>query len=123
MRPIPRPLRAAGALAVGLLLAAPALAHDYPTADRVLYVQECVDEHPGPAFEMVHKCSCTIDRIARELPYDDFVSLSTASKATSIGGERGNVIRDTESVQKDIRRFRALQTEAKKGCFIRLEPR
>ncbi|HSV71203.1 MAG TPA: hypothetical protein VLI72_13920 [Methylibium sp.] len=119
MRPVPRLLAALA----GLLLAAPVLAHDYPTADRVLYVQECMDEHPGPAFEMVHKCSCTIDRLARDLSYDDFVTLSTESKATSIGGERGNVIRDTESVQKDIRRFRALQTEAKKACFIRIDSR
>ncbi len=123
MRTLPPPLRGMAALALGLALAAPALAHDYPTADRVIYVQECMDEHPGPAFEMLNKCSCTIDRIARDLAYDDFVSLSTAAKATSIGGERGNVIRDTEQLQKDIRRFRALQTEAKKACFIRLEPR
>lgn len=99
--------------------ALPAAAHDYPTAERVMYVQDCMNEHAGPpAFEMIHKCSCVIDRIARELTLDEYTSLSTAAKATSIGGERGNYIRDTESLQKDIRRFRTLQADAKKGCFI-----
>ena len=32
-----------------------AQAHDYPTADRVLYVQECMRQHPGPEFEMLSK--------------------------------------------------------------------
>lgn len=112
-----RPAFAVLALLGGAAL--PAAAHDYPTAERVIYVQDCMNEHAGPpAFEMIHKCSCVIDRIARELTLDEYTSLSTAAKATTIGGERGNYIRDTEGLQKDIRRFRTLQAEAKKGCFI-----
>jgi hypothetical protein len=85
----------------------------------VLYVQDCMNEHAGPpAYEMIHKCSCVIDRIARDLKYDDYLEMSTATKATSIGGERGNVIRDTEKLQEEIRRYRKLQADAKKGCFI-----
>jgi hypothetical protein len=110
------------ALVVLALLGAaalPAAAHDYPTAERVLYVQDCMNEHAGPpAYEMIHKCSCVIDRIARDLKYDDYLEMSTATKATSIGGERGNVIRDTEKLQEEIRRYRKLQADAKKGCFI-----
>ena len=105
------------------LLAGPAQAHDYPTADRVIYVQACMRDHPGPHYEMLNKCSCTIDKIASELPYDDFVSMDTVANATSIGGERGNEIRDTESLQVMLRKFRQLQVAAKKSCLINLEAR
>lgn len=109
---------------IGSALAAGAQAkgHDYPTMERVLYVEECMRQHPGPHFEMLSKCSCALDRIAGEVPLDSFVEMNTASNANSIGGERGNTIRDTEQLQKDIRRYRQLQAAAKKSCFIASEP-
>ena len=102
------------------LLAAPACvqAHDYPTSERVTYVESCIHDHPGGHYEMVNKCSCVIDRIAGEVPYDDFVTMSTAAKATSIGGERGSYIRDVESLQVQIRKFRQLQAQARKSCLL-----
>lgn len=112
------PWCAALLLACAPAAAAPAKGHDYPTVERVLYVEECMRQHPGPHFEMLSKCSCALDRIAREVPLDSFVEMNTASNANSIGGERGNTIRDTEQLQKDIRRYRQLQAAAKKGCFI-----
>ena len=99
-------------------LAIPASAHDYPTSDRVVFVQACMRDNPGPHYEMVNKCSCVIDTLARELAYDDFVSMSTVTNANSIGGERGSYIRDTESLQEQIRNFRKLQSDAKKSCMI-----
>ena len=102
------------------LLAAPACvqAHDYPTSERVVYVEACMHDHPGGHYEMLNKCSCVIDTIAREIPYDDFVTMSTAAKATSIGGERGSYIRDVEPLQVQIRKFRQLQAQARKSCLL-----
>ncbi len=119
--PLHRSLGLAAAAAALTLLSGPALAFDYPTADRVVYVQECMRLHPGPGYEMLSKCSCTIDRIARDVPYEDFATMSTATDANSISGERGNYIRDTQVLQDGIKRFKALQSEAKKGCFINLD--
>jgi hypothetical protein len=110
------------ALLLGLAQA-PVWAHDYPTAERVVFVQACMRDHPGPHYEMLNKCSCTLDTIARDLPYDEFVDMSTATNANSIGGERGNSIRDVEPMQVMIRRFRQVQTAAKKSCMINLEAR
>ena len=92
--------------------------NDFPTVDRVLYVQECMRAHPGPHYEMVNKCSCALDALAREVSFDDYVTMSTATTANSIGGERGNTIRDTEQLQAQIKRYRELQVRAKGGCFI-----
>lgn len=117
-------LRRHGLLAVGAILglSGNAAANDYPTVDRVVYVRECMRQHPGPEFEMLSKCSCALDALARTMPFDEFTTLRTATLANSIGGERGNVIRDTEVLQKEIRRFREVQANAKKGCFILSDP-
>jgi hypothetical protein len=102
------------------LLALPACvhAHDYPTSERVVYVESCMHDHPGGHYEMLNKCSCVIDRIASEIPYDDYVSMSTATMANSIGGERGSYIRDVEPLQVQIRKFRQLQAQARKSCLL-----
>lgn len=117
--PLFRPVFALFAVVV-LSAAAPiaASAHDYPTAARVEYVEACMREHPAPRFESLNKCSCALDAIARHLQYDTFVTMSTATKATSISGERGSYIRDVDSLQKQIREFKQLQARAQKGCFI-----
>lgn len=95
--------------------------NDYPTNERVVFVQACMRDHPGGHYEMLNKCSCAIDAVARQLPFEAYTSMSTAANANSIGGERGSYIRDTESLQVDIRKFRTLTATAKKGCFINLE--
>lgn len=105
---------------VAALVAAPiaARAYDYPTSERVIYVEACMHDHPGGHYEMLNKCSCVLDTIAREVPYDDYVTMSTATNANSIGGERGSYIRDVEPLQVQIRKFRQLQAQARKSCFI-----
>jgi len=114
-------LRPAALAALCALLAAAgtARANDFPTVDRVLYVHECMRAHPGPGFEMTNKCSCALDALAKELSYDEYVTMSTVSKALSIGGERGGAIRDAPSLEPQAKRYRELQAKAESGCFLR----
>ena len=117
------------ALAACALAASPALArkpdprrdpkaHVYPTADRVSYVLTCMRDHPGAQHEMVSKCSCTIDEIAKVLTFDDYTNMATSVNAISIGGERGGSMRDSEQVQAMAKRYREVQAKAKKACFV-----
>jgi hypothetical protein len=92
--------------------------NDFPTVDRVLYVQDCMKAHPGPYYEMVNKCSCAVDALAREVRYDEYVSMATIANAMTIGGERGNDIRDNETLKAPLKRYRELQEKVKKGCFV-----
>lgn len=108
-------------IAAACCLPLAAAAHDYPTADRVVFVQACMRDHPGPHYEMLNKCSCAIDKIASTVTFDDFVEMNTATNANTIGGERGAYIRDVDLLQKDIRKYRQILGEAKKACFINLD--
>ncbi|WP_218508633.1 hypothetical protein [Variovorax sp. dw_308] len=110
---------ALGALLLGVGAAnAAAPVNDFPTVDRVLYVQECMRAHPGSNFEMTNKCSCALDALARSVKYKDYVTMGTIVKAMSIGGERGGAIRDVPSYEPEVKRYKALQTKAEQGCFL-----
>lgn len=101
-----------------LLAGAAAQANDFPTVDRVMWVHECMRNNPGNHFEMVSKCSCAVDRIAAEVKHEDFVSMQTITNAMSIGGERGNDLRDNDTLKPQLRRYRELQAQALRSCFI-----
>jgi hypothetical protein len=104
---------------VALALApASALANDFPTVARVEYVLQCMRDSKAPPQEMLYKCSCALDHIAANVKYDAWIELSTVALGTSIAGERGGVIRDMKDGRKLIGRYRELEAQAKKACFI-----
>lgn len=115
-------MRAAKLVAVflGMLFLAPAFAFEYPTVERVEFVEACAMEFPDkPHHEMVYKCSCVLDKLAAKLSYDEYVEMSTAAKAFSLAGERGNAVRDS-NVGKDYnKRYKELMKNSRESCFIR----
>ena len=103
-----------------LALALPerAAAFDYPTVDRIEYVHVCMRDHPEQARVMVYKCSCVIDSIAKQMSYEEFIESSTAANAYTIGGERGETVRNYAPAKKLADKFKDIQAKARKGCFI-----
>ena len=84
-------------LVLAMFIVAPLCqANDFPTADRVEFVMECMRDHTGGQFELLNKCSCTIDRLAGQYKYDAFVEAQTMAKAVTIAGERGATLRDND---------------------------
>jgi hypothetical protein len=107
-------------LVLAIISAAPLCrANDFPTADRVEFVLECMRDHTGAKFELLSKCSCTVDRLAEQYKYDDFVEAQTMAKSVTIAGERGSTMRDNEDAQKAARRYRDSVVEAAHACFLR----
>lgn len=97
----------------------PAASHEYPTAERVVWVEACMREHPGAGhYEMLNKCSCALDYIASKLTFDEYDTMHTAALAATIGGERGSLFRDAPEMQDKIKAFRKLQAEAQANCLI-----
>ena len=100
-----------------LLLPGTAFAYNYPTIDRVEFVLQCMEEHPGK-FEYLYKCSCVIDSIAKKLKYDDYVEFYTASRGQRTGGEAGGIFRDPPEIKKMAKRYDEIKAKAGKECFI-----
>ncbi|WP_229511209.1 MULTISPECIES: hypothetical protein [unclassified Massilia] len=109
-------LRATAVLAA-LLAPLAAQAHDYPTSDRVEYVLECMQKHEGK-YEYLYKCSCVIDHIAKQMPYDDYVTMATALRNQTLAGERGALFRDPVPVKDMAGKYRTLQASANKACQV-----
>jgi len=102
-----------------LCCAGVAAANDFPTVERVLFVENCVREHADrPRNEMLYKCSCVVDAIAEEASYEDFVEMSTANDAGQIAGERGTQVRESAEGRSLTKRYRELRAKAAKGCFV-----
>jgi hypothetical protein len=96
-----------------------AATNDYPTKDRVEYVLACARDSGIESYESIYKCSCVIDAIAARLSYDEYVEESTDANALSIGGERGEAVRAYEHGKEQAKKFRQIQAEARKGCFLK----
>ncbi len=45
--------------------------------------------------EMLYKCSCAMDRIIAQMPYEEYVDASTAYFGGQIAGERGVGVRES----------------------------
>ena len=65
---------------------------DYPTTARVDYVIGCMATN-GQTHEAMERCSCSIDHIARNIPYNSFVQLETVRRMQDMPGERAMLFR------------------------------
>ena len=90
--------------------------HDYPTAARVDYVIGCMATN-GQTQEVMERCSCSIDHIARTIPYNGFVQLETIRRMQDQPGERAMLFRGVGWVKDLQERFRLAQVEADLECF------
>jgi len=112
-------------VSAGLLLLGPAITfgtasgNDFPTIDRVLFVENCVRDYPArPHQEMLYKCSCAVDAIAAEFRYDEYVELATAVDAGQVAGKRGAAVRESSEGKSMSKRFKDARAKALTSCFI-----
>ena len=89
---------------------------DYPTTARVDYVIGCMATN-GQTQEMMERCSCSIDHIAKAIPYNSFVQLETVRRMQDMPGERAMLFRSVGWIKDLQDRFRLAQVEADLECF------
>ena len=108
---------------VGLLLplaatAADKPAHNYPTQARVEYVFDCMNQLGGENYDTLYKCACSIDYIADELPYDDYVTLDTYQRGQNAAGERPEVLREGSIARESRSQLASIKAKAADSCLI-----
>ena len=89
---------------------------DYPTTARVDYVIGCMATN-GQTQEMMERCSCSIDHIAKTIPYNSFVQLETVRRMQDMPGEHAMLFRSVGWIKDLQERFRLAQVEADLECF------
>src|SRR5215469_7325769 len=107
------------AFATMLAMIVPAVAgNDYPTSETADYVLGCMAAN-GNTREALLKCSCSIDFIAKRLPFAQYEKAETALSLQLGGGVGGRVglFRDPPEIKEAIEQLRQIQAEATLQCF------
>ena len=71
----------------------------------------------GQAMEILDKCSCSIDVIAGQMKYKDYVDAETAIRMRQLRGDRAGIFRGSEWARQMVDRLQAAQAEAEIRCF------
>jgi hypothetical protein len=113
-------------ITIGLACSAPANAEEcdktkgiesYPTSAKVDYVIGCMASN-GQSFEMMQKCSCSIDFIAQAIPYEEYVQISTLlSLQQMTGAGRNAVYKSSTWSNKAVSKLRDVQADSTLRCF------
>jgi hypothetical protein len=99
----------------GQAWAAPA---DYPTTALADYVFGCMATN-GQTQEALRRCSCSIDHIAQELPYEDYEKGETVLRLRQVPGNNPqlSMFKDAPWAQAMVDKLRKAQLDAETACF------
>ncbi|MDA9718844.1 hypothetical protein N9U60_00435 [Betaproteobacteria bacterium] len=100
-----------------ICLTATVKADDFPTIDRVLYVNECVRQHGG-GLDSLYKCSCVMDYFTKHLSYQEFDKMDASSHGIQTTGERSALWRDPKEVRDGIKQLQDVEKKAKQNCNL-----
>lgn len=106
------------ALTSGLAVSALAAPADYPTEALADYVLGCMAAK-GNTPEALQRCSCSIDRLAARLPYEDYVKAETVlrMRRETTGRDQVTMFRSSPWAQEMVDKLRRAQLEADLECF------
>jgi len=88
----------------------------YPTSVLADYVFACMAAN-GQRYDILQKCSCSIDYIADRLSHDDYLQAETIMRAQQDIGQRGVFYRDTKWANDKVDRLKKYQAESTLECF------
>jgi hypothetical protein len=90
--------------------------NDYPTAARADYVFGCMAAN-GNNQQALERCSCSIDVIAKLLPYERYVQAETILRLAQAPGQRSELVRSSGMLRDMVADLRRAQVEAEVQCF------
>lgn len=95
-----------------------AVANDFPTLDRVRFVQECMALENSTKYETLYACSCMLDKMAAEISYDRFIEADSYMRMRNMRGERGGLFRSSDERARNVRKhFLGVKARAEASCF------
>ncbi len=96
-------------------------ANDYPTLERVDSVLTCMAKHGGQTVENLYSCSCKVDVIASEVPFDVWDEARTYKAYKRMPGEKGGLFRDSDRADEVIPILEAAEKKGEKRCFVGIQ--
>ena len=94
-------------------------AHDessYPTSTLADYVFACMAAN-GQRYDILQKCSCSIDYIAERLPHEEYEKIEAIMQAQQDIGQRGIFYREAKWANDNVTKLKKIQAESTIACF------
>ena len=91
-------------------------ANDFPTRDRVEYVLNCLQDMGRNSMDDLQTCSCRIDSVASEMPFETYCYAVTYNRNKKMSGEKGGVFRDNKSGKEFLNQLSEIEDTAKGQC-------
>ena len=92
-------------------------ANDFPTRDRVEYVLNCLQDMGRNSMDDLQTCSCRIDSIASNMPFEIYSYAVTYDRNKRMTGEKGGVFRDNKSGKLFSKELGEAQDTANSQCI------
>lgn len=92
-------------------------ANDFPTRDRVEYVLNCLQDMGRNSMDDLQTCSCRIDSIASNMPFETYGYAVTYNRNKRMTGEKGGVFRDNKSGKLFSKELDEAQDTANRQCL------
>ncbi|MFK7778249.1 MAG: hypothetical protein QM501_09020 [Gimesia sp.] len=89
---------------------------DYPTAVRADYVFACMATN-GQTRETLAKCSCSIDAIAKVMPYELYERAETIMRMQLAQGQRSAMFKNLPWMVDLADKVKQLQAQSTLECF------
>jgi hypothetical protein len=105
-------------VAAALCLALPAYGNDFPTLARVEFVVKCMNKMGTQSYDTLYQCSCSLDRIAERMSYDDFAEASAFTMLRRTPGEKGGIFRDPPQAKQLREALAEAEAYARSSCLI-----
>ncbi len=90
--------------------------NDYPTFARADYVFACMQTN-GQTRESLEKCACSIDEVAKLLPYAEYEQAETIMSVRLKGGENVTMFNSYAPLLEKVKNLKRAQVEAELRCF------
>ena len=91
-------------------------ANDYPTAERVEYVLNCLQDLGRNSMDDLQTCSCRIDSVASSMSFETYGWAVTYNRNKRMTGEKGSVFRDNKAGIRLSKDLAAYEETAKGQC-------
>lgn len=106
------------ALVVGVTGSSRAAPSDYPTEALADYVFGCMATN-GETPDALRRCACSIDYIAKKVPYEQYTQAETVLRMRQVPGASPQVslFKSSPWAQEMIDKVRRAQVEAEARCF------
>jgi len=89
---------------------------DYPTAARADYVFACMATN-GQTRQILEKCSCSIDAIARAMPYEQYERAETIMSMQLVDGQRSAMFKNLPWMVELADKMKQIQAQSTLECF------